>query len=72
MLIWVTKRLEFVGAPLRVADVARYRAWRYPMRGNLCITIDRPMGAVDVHGSSASSVDMAIVTVEDGRWLVDV
>ena len=35
MLLGITERLEFVDAPGHAADLARYRARGYAMKGNL-------------------------------------
>ncbi len=65
VLLGVTERLEFVDAPGHVADLARYRARGYTMRGNrIAIVADRPMETIEIHPSSANSVNMAGVTLE--------
>ncbi len=65
MLLGVTERLEFVDAPGHAADLARYRARGYAMKGNrIRIVTDRPMECVEVHPPSANSVNMAGVTGE--------
>jgi hypothetical protein len=65
VLLGVTERLEFVDAPGHVADLARYRARGYVMKGNrIRLVTDRPMEVVEVHPPSANSVNMAGVTVE--------
>jgi hypothetical protein len=65
VLLGVTERLEFVGAPGHVEDLKRYRARGYTMKDNrIAIRLDRPMEAVEVHHPSVNSVDMAGVTVE--------
>ncbi|MEN6518835.1 MAG: hypothetical protein ABFC38_11780 [Methanospirillum sp.] len=65
VLLGITERLEFVDARGHVADLARYRARGYAMRGNrIAIAVDRPMEAVDVYPPSINAVNMAGVTVE--------
>ncbi len=65
VLLGIPERLEFVDAPGHVADLARYRARGYTMRGNrIAIVADRPMETIEIHPSSANSVNMAGVTVE--------
>ncbi len=65
VLLGVTERLEFVDAPGHVADLARYRARGYAMKGNrIAIVVDRPMAVLEVHGPSVNRVNVAGVTVE--------
>ena len=65
VLLGVTERLEFVDAPGHAADLERYRARGYAMRGNrIRLVTDRPMEVVEVHPPSRNGVDMAGVTVE--------
>jgi hypothetical protein len=65
VLLGSTERLEFVDAPGHVADLARYRARGYAMKGNrIRLVTDRPMETVEVHPPSVNSVEMAGVTVE--------
>ncbi len=65
VLLGITERLEFVDAPGHVADLARYRARGYAMKGNrIRIVTDRPMEVVEVHVPSANSVNMVGVTAE--------
>ncbi|KAF5046982.1 hypothetical protein DSECCO2_465090 [anaerobic digester metagenome] len=65
VLLGVTERLEFVDAPGHAADLARYRARGYAMKGNrIRLVTDRPMEVVEVHPPSVNSVNMAGVTVE--------
>ena len=65
VLLGITERLEFVDAPGHAADLARYRARGYAMKGNrIAIAVDLPMEVVEVHPPSVNSVEMAGVTVE--------
>ncbi|MEN6341341.1 MAG: right-handed parallel beta-helix repeat-containing protein [Methanospirillum sp.] len=68
VLLGVTERLEFVDAPAHAADLARYRARGYAMKGNrIRIVTDRPMEAVEVHPPSVNSVEMTGLTVVCNR-----
>ena len=65
MLLGITGRLEFVDAPTHAADLARYRARGYSMKGNrIRLVTDRPMEVVEVHPPSVNSVEIDGVTVE--------
>jgi hypothetical protein len=65
VLLGVTERLEFVDAPSHSEDRKRYRARGYAMAANrIRIVTDRPQSVVEVHPTSANSVNMAGVTVE--------
>jgi hypothetical protein len=57
--------IEFADAPGHAADLARYRARGYAMKGNrIRLVTDRPMEVVEVHPPSVNSMEMAGVTVE--------
>ncbi len=53
VLLGITERLEFVDAPGHAADLERYRARGYAMKGNrIAIVTDRPQSTVEVHPPS--------------------
>jgi hypothetical protein len=65
VLLGITERLEFVDAPGHVADLARYRARGYAMKGNrIAILTDRDMDVIEVHPPSLGSVDLGGLTIE--------
>ncbi len=65
MLLGITERLEFVDAPSHAADLERYRARGYAMKGNrIGIVADRDTDAIEVHPPSRGSVDLGGVTIE--------
>ncbi|HIH03926.1 MAG TPA: hypothetical protein HA263_08800 [Methanoregulaceae archaeon] len=68
MLLGVTERLEFVDAPGHAAELERYRARGYAMRGNrIAVRVEGPAAVgdvVEVHPPSRNGVDLSGVTVE--------
>ena len=65
VLLGITERLEYVDAPLHVADLARYRARGYAMAGNrIAIVTDYGADLIDIRPPSRGLVDLGGLTVE--------
>ena len=64
VLLGVTERLEFVDAPCHVADLARYRARGYAMKGNRIRFVARRPVAGDgrSRGLAQSRADMGLAS----------
>lgn len=63
-MAWILVEFRRNLAPGHVADLERYRARGYAMKGNrIAIVTDRPMETVEVHMPSVNAVNMAGITV---------